>query len=105
VRIVLREFHAETSGLNADRGVALRIKPGGTSQDLSCDLVLLQSNSGVIKGVLGEIAKQPAQRFGAVKDMAFCKSLYLLEALLPTDRETVCHSHRNREVTEEPNTL
>jgi len=25
--------------------------------------------------------------------MAFGKSLYLLEALLPTDHETVCYSH------------
>jgi hypothetical protein len=25
--------------------------------------------------------------------MAFCKSLYLLEALLPTDRKAVCNGH------------
>jgi hypothetical protein len=34
-----------------------------------------------------------------VKAMAFGKSLYLLEALLPTNRETVCYSHITREVT------
>jgi hypothetical protein len=34
--------------------------------------------------------------------MAFGKSLYLLEALLPADRETVCYSHKTRQVTEIP---
>ena len=26
--------------------------------------------------------------------MAFCKLLYLLEALVPTNRESVCYSHK-----------
>ena len=32
--------------------------------------------------------------------MAFGKSLYLLEALLPPDSESVCYGHITREVTE-----
>ena len=37
--------------------------------------------------------------------MAFCKLLYLLEALIPTDVETVCYSHVNPVVTELRNIL
>ena len=32
--------------------------------------------------------------------MTFGKPLYLLEALIPTDDETVCYGHMNLEVTE-----
>jgi len=30
-----------------------------------------------------------------VKAMAFCKLLYLLEALAPTHRESLCYSHKD----------
>jgi len=52
--------------------------------------------------MFGQISKELAQGFGGVKAMAFGKSLYLLEALLPADRETVCYSHITRQVTEAP---
>jgi len=37
--------------------------------------------------------------------MAFCKPLYLLEALIATDGETVCYGHVNPEVTKARNVL
>jgi hypothetical protein len=40
-----------------------------------------------------EVAKQFAERLGTVKAMTFCKLLYLLEALVPTNSESVCYSH------------
>ncbi len=94
VRIVLGEFDSQASGLDTDCGITLRIKSGRASQNLSGDLVLLQRNSGMIQRVLCEIAKQFAERFRAVKDMAFGKSLYLLEAFVPSNCERVCDSHR-----------
>jgi hypothetical protein len=47
----------------------------------------------MIERVLGEITEEFAQRLGAVEAMAFCKLLYLLEALVPTNRKSVCYSH------------
>jgi hypothetical protein len=43
--------------------------------------------------MLRQIAQELAERLGRMKAMAFGKSLYLLEALLPPKHETVCHSH------------
>ena len=93
MRVVFREFDAKASGLNADRGIALRIESSRAAQNLSRDLVFLQRDTGMIEGVFCQIPKEFAEGFRAVKAMAFGKSLYLLEALLPTERETVCHSH------------
>ena len=56
----------------------------------------------MIQRVFSQIAKKSAERFRRVKAMAFGKSLYLLEALLPTDDETVRYSHITGEVTEAP---
>jgi hypothetical protein len=56
----------------------------------------------MIEGMFGEVSKQPAQGFRRVKAMAFGKSLYLLEALVPTEGETVRYSHITGEVTEQP---
>ncbi len=47
----------------------------------------------MIEGMFGKVAQQFAERFGRVKAMAFNKFIYLLEALLPPDGETVRHSH------------
>ena len=41
----------------------------------------------------GEITKQFAQGLRTVQAMTIGKPLYLLEALLPTERESVRHSH------------
>ena len=57
-------------------------------------------DAGMIKRVLGEIAQQLAQGFRGVEAMAFGKSLYLLEALLPPDSETVRYCHITGEVTD-----
>jgi hypothetical protein len=79
--------------LHSNGGVTLGIESGRTPQDFGGDLVFLQGDSGMIDRMLGEIAEQFAQGLGAVKAMAFCKLLYLLEALGPTNRERVCYSH------------
>lgn len=47
----------------------------------------------MIERMLAEVLEEPAKRFGAVKSMAFCKLLYLLEALFSADRETVGEGH------------
>ena len=47
----------------------------------------------MIERMFRQVAEQFAQRLGAVEAMTFCKFLYLLEALFPTDRESVCYSH------------
>src|ERR1043166_6452556 len=57
------------------------------AQDLGRDLVFLERDPRVIEGVLSQIAKQLAQRFRAVQAMAFGKPLYLLEALLSSNRK------------------
>lgn len=56
----------------------------------------------MIQRVFGKVAQQATEGFGGVKTMAFGKSLYLLEALLSTDDETVRYSHITGEVTEPP---
>src|SRR5579859_983095 len=87
VGVVFGELYAKASGLDANRRIALRIESGRAAQDLCRDLVFLQRDPRVIEGMFSKVAKQLAQRFRAVQAMAFCKSLYLLEALLPTDRK------------------
>ena len=93
VRIVLGQLDSQSSGLHADRGVALRIESRGTTQNFGRNLVLLEGDAGMIERVFGEVAQQLAQRFRGVQAMTFNKFIYLLEALLPTDRESVRDSH------------
>ena len=54
----------------------------------------------MIQGVFCQVPQQTAKGFGGVKAMTFGKSLYVLEALLPPDSETVCYGHITGEVTE-----
>ena len=93
VRIVFGQFHAQASGLDPYGGVALRIEANRTAEDLGGDLVLLKGDAGVIEGVLRKVAEEFAQGFGAPEAMTICKLLYLLEALLPTERESMRQSH------------
>lgn len=99
MRVVLSEFDPKPSGLDSDRRVALRIEACGPSQDLGSDLIFLQGDTRVIERVLGKIAEQFAKRFRAMQDMTFCKSIYLLEALLSANRQWVCDSHITWDVT------
>ena len=91
--IELSELHAQAPGLNADGGIALGIESGGAAEDFGRDLVFLQREARMIQGMLGEVAEQLAQGFRGVQAMTINKFIYLLEALLPTDRERVRHSH------------
>ena len=93
VRVILGEFDAQSSSLHADRGVALGIESGGSAQHLGGNLVFLERDSGVIERVFREVPQQFAQRFRGVQAMTFNKFIYLLEALRPTDRESVRDSH------------
>ena len=93
VRVVLGEFDSQATGLHADRGVALGIESGGAAQNLGGNLVLLERNAGVIEGVFSEVPEQFAEGFRTVKAMAFNKFIYLLEALLPADSESVRDRH------------
>jgi hypothetical protein len=47
----------------------------------------------MIQRVFGQIAQQLAERFRAVKAMAINKFIYLLEGLIPANRESVRDSH------------
>jgi hypothetical protein len=47
----------------------------------------------MIKRVFRQVLEQFAQRLRCAEAMAFNKFLYLLEALLPADRESVGYSH------------
>ncbi|HYM74798.1 MAG TPA: hypothetical protein VE377_02375 [Candidatus Dormibacteraeota bacterium] len=49
--------------MDTNRGITLRIESGRSPQDLGGDLVFLQGYAGVIEGVFGEVAEQPAQGF------------------------------------------
>lgn len=93
MRVVLGEFYAKTSSLYANRRITLWIKPCRAPQNLGGNLVLLQGDAWVIERMLREVAKQLAQRLGGMKAMTFCKSIYLLEALLPTEDEGMCYGH------------
>ena len=89
MRVVLGELYAKASGLHPHSGVALRIESCRAAQDLGRDLVFLERDPGVIEGVLGQIAKQLAQRFRTAEAMTIGKLIYLLEALFSTERDTV----------------
>ena len=93
MRIVFGKFYAQSPGLNANRGVTLGIESYGAAQNFGGNLVFLECDSGVIERVFREVPQQLAQRFGGVQAMTFNKFIYLLEALLPTDRESVSDSH------------
>ena len=93
MRVVLGQFDAQASGLYSHRGVTLRIESCGSAQNFGGNLVLLQGDAGMIERVFGEVAEQLTQGFRAVQAMTFNKFIYLLEALLPADSESVRDSH------------
>jgi Mn-dependent DtxR family transcriptional regulator len=80
-------------------GIALRIKSQRPAKNLGRDLILLERHARMIKGVFSKVAQQAAEGLRRVEAMAFGKSLYLLEAFLTPNIETVCYGHITREVT------
>jgi hypothetical protein len=96
MRVILGQLNPQAPSLDPDCGVALGVESGRSSQNLGSNLVLLQSDAWMIQGVFGEVAQQFAQRFRTVKAMAFNKFIYLLEALLPSEGESVSDSHITR---------
>ena len=93
LRVILGQLHTQASRLHPDRGITLGIESRRAPKDFGGDLVLLESDARVIEGMFGEVAEQLAQGFRSVQAMTINKFIYLLEALLPTDRESVRHSH------------
>jgi hypothetical protein len=71
----------------------LRIKSRGAAQNFGGNLILLERDAGMIQGVFCQIAEQFAQGFRTVEAMTIGKPIYLLEALLPTQRERMRYGH------------
>jgi hypothetical protein len=63
------------------------------AQNFGGNLVFLKGETGMIEGMFGQITQEFAERLGTMQAMTFGKLLYLLEALLPAQRESVRHSH------------
>ena len=80
--VILGEFGAEASGLDANHGVELRIEIGGATEDLGGNLEFLDGSARMIDGVLGQVAKQFTQRFRAMQGVAADEPINLLEKLL-----------------------
>jgi len=80
--IVLGELYAKTPGLDADHRIQLGVEIRRAPKDLGRYLVFLDRRSGMIQGMLGEIAEQFAQRLGAMQDMAVHQPVDLSEIFL-----------------------
>ena len=68
--VMFRELGTQSPGLDADHRVQLRVEIRLTPKYFSSNLVFLQGRSGMVEGVVGKIAKQFAQGFGAVQGLA-----------------------------------
>ena len=99
VGVVLGKFDAQPSRLNAHCRVALGVESERVAPVPRWRFDIPSARARMIKRMLSEVAQQFAERFRAVEAMAFGKPLYLLEALLATERETLCYGHITREVT------
>ena len=93
IGVVFGEFDSQAAGLHPNRRITLRVESGRAPQNFGSDLVLLEGDTRMIKRVFSEIPEQFAQRFRSVEAMTFNKFIYLLEALLPTDRDGVGDGH------------
>src|SRR6266851_52804 len=94
--IVFRQLRAKAPSLHANHGIQLRIEIGLAAEDLGRDLVLLERSTGMIEGMLGKIAKQLAERFGAVQRMAAGKPFYLSKFLSAVGHLDSCYIHVTR---------
>lgn len=70
VGVVLGEFGTQTTGLDTDHGVQLRIEVRLTPKYFSGDLVFLQWGAGMLEGVISKVAKQFTQGFRTVQGLA-----------------------------------
>src|ERR1700720_3822226 len=68
--IVLGEFCAQATGLDAHHGIDLRIEVGLSAKDFGGDLVFLERDAWMIHGVFGDIAQKLAEGFRAVQNRA-----------------------------------
>jgi hypothetical protein len=77
--IVLGELRTQAARLHTNHGVKLRIKIGGTSEDLRGDLEFFDGSAWVLYGVLGQITEQLAEGLRAMEGMAVNEPIDLLE--------------------------
>jgi hypothetical protein len=93
------QFQSQAPGLNPHSGIRMWIEIGGAAENFCGDLVFLDRVAGMIECLFAKVSKQLAKGFRAVKDMTIHKSLYFLEALLPTRELDSCHGHVTLQVT------
>ena|SRR5205814_1977158 len=68
--VVFGEFYAQASSLHPDHGIELGIEVRRAAEDLGRNLILLDGSAGMVERMLGEIAQEFAQLFGAMEGMA-----------------------------------
>ena len=91
--VVLRQLQAKASGLHPNGRIMLRIEIQRATENLGRDLVFLQRRSRVVQCVFGQISKQFAERFRAMKHRTGYQSLDLPQALLSFDALYPCNMH------------
>jgi hypothetical protein len=82
VRVVVQQFEPQPSRLHSNRGIGLRIEVVRTPENFRGDLILLDWNSRVGKGVVGQIAKQFAERLGFAERLTMDNFLYLAQVAI-----------------------
>lgn len=75
--VVFRQLAAQTSNLNPDTGIRLRVEVRRAAQDLGGNLILLQVADGFQQRVLGQIAQKFGKSLGTVKKWAIGNTLDL----------------------------
>ena len=70
----------------------MRIEIAGPTENFGRDLILLQGQSRMLDGVVGEVPEKLAQRLRTVKSVAIYQLLDLVESRLNVGYVT-CHTH------------
>src|SRR5205085_4982414 len=97
--VVFLQLHAQAPCLNSHCGIQMWIEISRTAKNFSRYLIFLDGISRMIESLLTQISKQLTEGFRAVQNMTIHKSLYFLEALLPTGEMDSCHGHVTLQVT------
>ena len=63
VRIVFGDFGAQTSGLDTNQRIQLRIEISGTPENFRRNLIFLQRDSWMSDRMLGQVTQKLAERF------------------------------------------
>src|ERR1700691_2037149 len=76
-RVVLRELGPQAPGLNAHHGIYGRVEVRGAAEFLGRNLMLLEGCSGMLDGVVRQVAKQLAERLRPMEHAAVRDLLHL----------------------------